>query len=125
MGSLKIEEQIRTLEESLLHQDFSSSPETLKAMICDDFREIDPGGRQCSRDEVISWLLQKDPTSRWEFSEFAVHQLADDIALASYHARQILPQSSATGSRHCSIWQASNPLKTWQLFFHQSTKISS
>lgn len=123
MDILNISEQIRTLEESLLHQDFSSSPEALEAIICDDFREVDPKGRECSRDDVISWLLQKDPASFWEFSEFAVHQLADNVVLATYHAKQILPESSSSGSKHCSIWQATNPEKTWQLTFHQSTKI--
>ena len=123
MASLNISEQIRNLEESLLHQDFSSIPEALEAMICDDFREVDPKGRECSREDVISWLLQKDPDSRWEFSEFAVHQPADNVALATYHAKQILPESSSSGSRHCSIWQATNSSKIWQLFFHQSTKM--
>ncbi len=123
MASLNISEQIRNLEELLLHQDFSSSPEALEAMICDDFREIDPKGRECSRDDVISWLLQKDPTIRWKFSEFTVNQLTENVVLATYHAKQILPESSSSGSKHCSIWQATNPSNTWQLFFHQSTKI--
>jgi hypothetical protein len=123
MASLNISEQIRNLEESLLHQDFSSIPEALEAMICDDFREVDPKGRECSREDVISWLLQKDPTMRWEFSEFTVNQLTDNSVLATYLARQILPESSSSGSRHSSIWRATNPEKTWQLIFHQSTKI--
>jgi hypothetical protein len=60
---------------------------------------------------------------RWEFSEFAVNQLTDNSVLATYHAKQILPETSSSGSRHCSIWQATNPSKNWQLLFHQSTKI--
>jgi hypothetical protein len=59
-----ISEQILKLEESLLHEDFSSNPEALEAMISNDFREIDPKGRECSREDVIAWLLQKNPASR-------------------------------------------------------------
>ncbi|MGY8789548.1 MAG: nuclear transport factor 2 family protein [Pseudomonadales bacterium] len=118
-----ISEQILKLEESLLHQDFSSNPEALEALICDDFREIDPKGRECSREDVIAWLLQKNPASRWEFSAFALHQLADSSVLATYHARQIHPESSSPGSRHCSIWHTNYPSINWQLFFHQSTKV--
>ena len=118
-----ISEQILKLEESLLHEDFSSNPEALEAMISNDFREIDPKGRECSREDVIAWLLQKNPAPRWELSAFSLHQLADNSVLATYHARQIQPESSSSGSRHCSIWHTTYPSTNWQLFFHQSTKI--
>ena len=122
MEILNLPEHIRILEELLLHQNFSASPEALDAMFSSEFREINPKGEVISRDAVISWLISKNPDSRWEFREFEVQSLAPDLALATYHARQILPSdSSSGGARHCSIWKLDGAGAAWQLCFHQST----
>lgn len=124
MDILNLPEHIRILEELLLHQDFSASPEQLDAMLSEDFREIDPQGRVVSRAAVIDWLSGKNPASRWEFSGFDVRQLADGLVLATYHARQVHPEgASGGGAMHSSIWQVKSPGKTWELLFHQSTRI--
>ena len=124
MDILNLPEHIRILEELLLHQDFSSSPDALEAMLGDEFREINPAGNIVSRAEVIAWLLEKNPADRWEFNEFEVRQLAEDLVLATYHARKILPENSTSdGAMHCSIWQETGPGKTWKLMFHQSTRV--
>lgn len=124
MDILNLAEHIRILEELLLHQDFSNSPEALEAMLCDSFREVNPDGREVSREAVINWLLAKSPTARWEFSEFDVTELAPDLALATYKARQVLPENTSSGgARHCSLWRENGPGKTWQLIFHQSTRL--
>lgn len=124
MDILNLPEHIRILEELLLHQDFSNSPDQLEAMIGEDFREIDSRGRQVSRDEVIRWLLSKSPDSRWEFSAFEVRQVAAGLALATYQARQIQPQgASEGGDMHSSLWQEKHPGRTWELVFHQSTRL--
>lgn len=46
MDILNISEHIRILEELLLHQDFSLSPESLEAMLAEDFREVSPDGAE-------------------------------------------------------------------------------
>lgn len=124
MDILNISEHIRILEELLLHQDFSLSPEALDAMLSEDFREVSPDGVISSRESVIDWLSNKDQAARWEFRNFEVQILTGGIAQATYHARQIAPQESVSkGALHCSIWQESNVGKTWQLLFHQSTRV--
>jgi hypothetical protein len=125
MDILNLPEHIRILEELLLHQDFSNSPDALEAMFCDSFREVGPDGKLVSREAVIDWLLGKSPTHRWEFTEFEVTEMGPDRAMATYYARQVLPENaSAGGARHCSIWRESGPGKTWELEFHQSTRVS-
>ena len=124
MDILNLPEHIRILEELLLHQDFSNSPEALEAMLAEDFREINREGAVISREDVVSWLMGKSPDSRWEFANFEVVQLAPDLVLATYHARQIIPDGSTSrGAAHCSIWKQSQE-KNWQLTFHQSTRVS-
>lgn len=123
MDILNLPEHIRILEELLLHQDFSSSPEQLEKMLSDDFWEIDRNGKMVEREAVIRWIMGKNPASRWEFTGFEVRQLADNLVLATYLARQIIPEeASIGGARHCSLWRENGPGKTWQLVFHQTTK---
>jgi len=125
MNLLNLPEHIRILEELLLHQDFSTSPEQLESMLDSNFREINPKGEEISRESVINWLLAKDTSLRWEFSEFDVTPLSDDLVLATYFARQLYPEgASSGGARHCSIWRENKTGKMWQLVFHQSTKTS-
>ena len=124
MDILNIEEHLRILEELLLHQDFSLSPQALDEMLSEAFREVNPDGVVVSRESVINWLRNKDQAARWEFNEFAVRILAPGLAQATYHAQQVAPQEKVSkGAIHCSIWQESGVGKTWQLVFHQSTRV--
>lgn len=123
MDILNIPEHIRILEELLLHQDFSSSPELLESMIGEEFYEVNPEGKVVSRDEVVKWLLAKNPDARWELSSFNVKTLSDTLVLSTYQARQIVPEgTSKGGSMHSSLWREVPPGKTWQMIFHQTTR---
>jgi len=125
MDILNISEHIRILEELLLHQDFSSSPESLEAMLSEDFREVTPNGTEVKREAVLQWLLSKNSSSRWQFADFEVHILAPGLAQATYHARQINPEKdSSRGAIHSSLWRQNESDKRWQLLFHQSTRVS-
>jgi hypothetical protein len=125
MEILNLGEHIRILEELLLHQDFRHSQEQLEALLAPEFREVDPRGNNVSRENVIRWLLAKDPGSRWEYADFEVRELGDNLVLATYFARQILPEAqSSGGARHCSLWRQQPGTTSWQLFFHQSTKVA-
>jgi len=125
MDILNISEHIRILEELLLHQDFSLSPESLEAMLAEDFREVSPDGAEIKREAVLRWLLNKSAAARWQFSDFKVHILAPGLAQATYHARQINPvKNSSRGAIHSSLWRQNESEKCWQLLFHQSTRVS-
>lgn len=125
MSNQKLKNTIRALEELLLHQDFSSSPSTLDAMLAQEFHEINPDGQTVSREDVFDWLLKKDAAHRWQYHDFKTRILAPGLVLATYQAKQIFPEKpESKAARHTSLWKEVAADNTWQLLFHQSTRIS-
>ena len=110
------------LEQQLLHSDFRSQPSALEALLAPDFTEVTPVGTIASRSDVIAWLLQKDPAERWQFSDWQLSELADDVRMLRYHAVRCVPASASKGARHVSLWRFDAAGQRWQLSFHQSTK---
>ena len=120
---MSLKDTLYSLEQYLLHSDFSDSPEKLEALIAEAFREVSPNGEVISRESVLNWLIQKDAGWRWEFSNFKVQSLGEDVELATYHARQTVPaKPDSKGAMHCSVW-VRNQEDAWQMQFHQSTRI--
>jgi hypothetical protein len=110
-------------EQELLHRDFRDDPAALENLLASGFVEISHG-RVTDRAQVIAWLLNKDPAARWDFADVHVTELAGDVRLVRYHAKQMLPQpSQGNGALHSSVWCFSDELQGWQLRFHQATKI--
>lgn len=112
------------LELALLHGDHSGAANAAERLLAGDFREVHGAGGTATRAEVLDWLRTKDPAARWEFSEFAVSELAEGLRLVTYHALQVAPQRSGSkGARHVSLWRFSAQLQEWQLYFHQATRV--
>jgi len=121
---MSIQETIHTLELKLLHSDWSLQKEALEAMLGESFQEINPDGVVVSRQDVIQWLLQKEPAHRWEISANDIKELDDHSILVTYHARQIIPENpDSNGAMHISLWQKHRESGNWQMMFHQSTRI--
>ena len=74
------------------------------------------------RAEVINWLLQKDASHRWQFSEWQLDELAPAVRLLRYHAIQSVPPSLGKGALHSSVWCHDQHKGCWRLHFHQSSK---
>lgn len=124
MSNAELVQAMQALEESLLHTDHAQHPAALEQALAPGFVEVNARGGETARSEVLRWLLQKDPSARWQFSEVGVEELAPDLRLVRYHAHQIAPQrSSSKGARHVSLWRFSAVLQCWQLSFHQATKV--
>ena len=120
---MSLQEILFSLEQALLHTDWSDQQEKLELMLAEEFSEINPAGSVISRADVIQWLLQKNPEHRWEFTPGEVIELGNQSVLLTYHARQAVPENSGSkGSRHISLWH-SNIQGDWQMRFHQSTRI--
>ncbi|PKH06206.1 DUF4440 domain-containing protein [Moritella sp. Urea-trap-13] len=114
-------EQFKQREETLLHSDFSKYPEQLDNFLHSELFEISPIGSYTSRNEIVTWLLAKSPTQRWQLSEFKVVELAADTILVCYQANSINAGIvKAAGSLRSSIWRYHN--QQWRLQFHQATK---
>ncbi len=79
-----IKEEIRALEEKLLHTDFSKAHEIINDLLDDDFDELASNGKLSSREEVIRWLANKDPTLQWLLIDFKIRQITTDRYGISY-----------------------------------------
>ena len=118
-------DEMQALERSLLHTDFRDKPRQLQALLADEFREVTADGNVASRQQVIDWLLNKDPAARWDFNEMSVSEPGLHVRLLHYRAKQVLPQSSpGKGSRYCSVWKFNPQTQSWQLAFHQATRLN-
>lgn len=129
MSKNELLDEIKALEESLLHGDFKEDLAALHSLLADDFEEVGPGGQLASRESVIEWLLSKDTNARWDFQSFKLKVLSDNLVLARYHAKQIAPVNSdsikphSQGSLRSSVWQKNPDSGCWQMQFHQATKL--
>jgi hypothetical protein len=120
-----VAEQVQALELSLLHRDFSGNPDALEQLLAADFREISPTGTPVSRQEVMRWILNKNPADSWTLTDITTEALGDDAVLLAYHAHRTGPAASGSkGAWHCSLWRFNAGLQCWQLAFHQSTRVA-
>jgi len=110
------------LESSILHEVFSP---VIDGLLAAELNEIGVDGVIYSRSDICQWLATKDPQARWDIQNFQVQVLADNLALASYWAKQLAPQvSGSAGSLHSSLWKK-NKQQQWQMRFHQATKVTT
>ena len=118
-----ITDQVRQLELKLLHSDIKVMPSLLDALLAKEFEEIGGNGAVSSRQEVVDWLLNKNPQDRWSFTDFRVREVSTDLVLAIYHAKKVVGQKNivSKGSVRSSIWKHNT--QGWQMVFHQASKI--
>jgi hypothetical protein len=116
-------EVMKQLEQTLLHDDHHAHPAKLEQLLAPEFQEVSPRGTVSSRQDVVQWLLQKDPALRWQWRDWLVQELAPQVRLVRYHAQQCEPPSQSKGSVHSSLWRYDHALQCWRLAFHQSTKV--
>jgi hypothetical protein len=113
-----IEEEIRALELSLLTSE-GRSPEYLRKIVSDDFRELGASGKIYGKAEAISALLNTpsppiDPASTPALVDFHVAEVTPGVALATYRTPLSL---------RSSIWRREGDV--WRLYFHQGTRVPS
>ncbi len=118
-----ITDQIRRLEFKLLHSDMKVRPSLLDVLLAEEFEEIGGHGAVSSRQEVVGWLLNKNPQDRWSLTDFRVRELSIDLVLAIYRAEKIVEKKNivSKGSIRSSIWKHNT--QGWQMVFHQASKI--
>jgi len=116
-----ITEQIKQLEEKLLHSDVIANRSIFDELLADDFEEIASNGRISSRQQVVEWLVNKDKNIRWMLLDFKVRQLTPDLVLAVYRAKKSDGDHASNGSLRSSLWKRND--SHWQMTFHQASKI--
>jgi len=118
------EQEMQALEEYLLHTAHQQYPAALESMLTPDFAEVSGSGQRSGREEVLQWLMQKDPLARWQLQAIQVRELGVLHRWVHYHAKQTAPVlSPGPGAWHSSLWYRQTPDSPWQLQFHQATKV--
>lgn len=108
------------LEEALLRANAKNIGEAAN-LIADDFREFGSSGRVHTKSDVLEYLkLPRD--SKWQIEEFEVQILSPEAALVTYRIIETKPNGETKTSMRSSIWQQRD--ETWQLVFHQGTRVS-
>ena len=119
----QLAEQIKELEETLLHSDMQENPTLINELLAETFEEIGYSGSVTSRQAVVDWLLNKNKNDRWLLSDFKVSVLSADIVLAIYRAQKVRDgEQTTTTSTRSSIWKRHG--RQWKMMFHQASKSS-
>jgi hypothetical protein len=117
-----LERQLRELEESHLRADIRSSPESMRALLADEFVEFGSSGRIYDRAAVIA-SLSGQPHFNSRIDDFVVRALSSEVALTTYK----LSAWSTSGGQvrvtlRSSVWV--HRAGSWVLVFHQGTLAS-
>src|SRR5215210_3512290 len=116
---LSVERQLRELEESHLRADIRSSPESLQALLADEFIEFGSSGRIFDRAAIVA-TLPGQPCFNSRIDDFVVRILSPQVALTTY--RLAVWSTSEGQSRvtlRSSVWVHRG--SRWLLTFHQGT----
>ena len=111
------------LEERLLRPEVRSSPEALRTLLTEEFREFGSSGRVFTRDEIIRELGsdRKLPGCQWRLSDFCLERVGLDVALVTYRAHRTMAGVDVESLRS-SLWRYRDG--RCQMVFHQGTIVS-
>lgn len=109
----KLQDQLYTLEERLLHPDREADRAALIPLFAEEYKEFCTSGRIFNRQQTIDVLLTSAPRPA-TILHFYITQLAENVVLATYRAT-----TSVASSHRSSLWIFRE--ERWQLFFHQGT----
>ncbi|MDR4518400.1 MAG: DUF4440 domain-containing protein [Nitrosomonas sp.] len=116
----ELAEQIRQLELKLLHMDWRVDPAAIDELLDETFEEIGGNGQISARQNVVGWLLKKDPHQQWALQDFRIKRLSSDTVIAIYRAVKANQlEENGKGSIRSSIWQRFGD--HWRMVFHQAT----
>ena len=113
-------QHLRELEVALHQPDVRRDPAQLNQLLHESFAEFGRSGRSYSRTDILEFLrIEVSPGPIWS-QEFAVAEIAKDIALLTYKSAYV--DANGELCRHTirsSLWQRT--ARGWQIRFHQGT----
>ena len=99
------------------------APELLRQLLADDFREFGSSGRIYDKTQIIEALQQQPEFELW-LDQFAVKELAPDLALVTYRGNcRPAGSDKLSQSWQSSIWRNRNG--RWEVVFHQGTPVNA
>ena len=112
-------ETLRALEVALHQPAIRSDPPALGGLLHPGFREFGRSGASYTRAEVLAEFSGNAPYLIWA-QDFALDELAPDIALLTYRSAHVAPDGSLEAhALRSSIWQRT--ADGWKMRFHQGT----
>jgi hypothetical protein len=114
-----LEAHLRALEESHLRPEVRSSPESMRALLAEEFVEFGSSGRVFDRARVIA-SVSGQTAFRSRLDEFVVRSLAPGVALTTYRlSAWSESEGQARVTLRSSVWV--QRAGGWVLVFHQGT----
>lgn len=115
----------RSLEQKLHRPEIRRSPDTVRALLADDFIEFGSSGTVYNKASIVEALAREsmtDATPLPEVHDFAVRSLALDTILVTYRSIRRHPgRGMEKTTLRSSIWKLVDG--QWQMLFHQGTVI--
>src|SRR5689334_11741762 len=112
-------DQLRALEERLTQPEVRRSPELLRQLLAEDFREFGGSGRVFDRRQIIEALQGQEPV-QISLDGFQAQELAPEVVLLTYRGQYQRPNSTEVArSLRSSIWRLERG--QWVMVFHQGT----
>lgn len=120
----KLVDELLKLETDLHKREVRSSTRALSELLADEFVEFGSSGRIFSKSAIIDALAAEAGDLQVSVEDFAVRELAPNVALATYVVATPSGHSAAMvrTSLRSSIWQVKDG--KWQMIFHQGTRIA-
>lgn len=109
-------DELEALELELLEPDTRRDANRLRTLVRDDFIEFGSSGRVYEKAMLIE-MLAKEEQGKVLIRDFAVRELAGEVALVTYRT----VGTSGQEARRSSVWVKEDP--GWKLVFHQGTRI--
>jgi hypothetical protein len=118
-----LERELRALEESHLRHEVRSSPESMRALLGEEFVEFGSSGRVFDRAAAIA-LVSGQAAFHSRLDKFSVRALAPEVALTTYRlSAWSESEDQARVTLRSSVWV--HRAGRWVLVFHQGTLASS
>ena len=120
---LTLEEQLKQLEESLLHPDVPNSEQEVASLLADEFLEFGSSGKVYDKKQVLE-ALKVENAEQMTMTEFKAVPLSPDIILTTYRVNRLnTGTQQESSSLRSSIWKFLE--NRWQMVFHQGTPSKS
>ncbi len=95
-----------------------NSPEAVSELLADEFMEFGSSGKVFDKPAIIEALRNETVDVDIAVEDFAVRELAPDVALVTYVSK---PAGAERTALRSSIWKLMDG--RWQMVFHQGTRI--
>ncbi|MCM5557734.1 DUF4440 domain-containing protein [Pleomorphomonas sp. JP5] len=117
----------RILEQKLHRPEVRRSPDTVHALLADDFTEFGSSGRVYDKASIIEALVEEsiaEAALAPDVHDFTARPIASDVVLVTYRSSRHLPGGAAARvTLRSSIWKLIDG--RWQMLFHQGTIVPS